>query len=190
MTDLRDALLEIYGLRATARYGLSHISQLQHALQSGARAQADGESAEFVVAALLHDVGHMIHDLGEDPAHAGVDDRHEARAAAWLARWFGDGVIRPVALHVAAKRYLCATQRDYLERLSEDSVRSLALQGGPMSAAEAAAFEADPGCAAAVRLRIIDDLAKDPAATPPPFEHFLPVVEQARTAAAGSPPHR
>jgi len=187
---LRDSLLEIYGRKATARYGLSRINQLQHALQSGARAQADGETAEFVAAALLHDVGHMIHDLGEDPALEGVDDRHEAHAARWLARWFGDGVVRPVALHVAAKRYLCATRPGYLERLSGDSVRSLALQGGPMSATEVAVFEADPDHQAAVRLRIIDDLAKDPAATPPPFEHFLPVLALAQQAASGSPPRR
>jgi predicted HD phosphohydrolase len=187
MDDLHEALLGIFGRKATARYGLSEINQLQHALQSGALAHARGEDAEGVVAALLHDVGHMIHGLGEDPASAGVDDRHEDRAAQWLARWFGDGVVRPVALHVAAKRYLCGTRADYHDQLSTDSKRSLALQGGPMTAAEAVAFEREPGYQAAVRLRLVDDLAKDPAATPPPFEWFLPMID---AAAARGPARR
>jgi phosphonate degradation associated HDIG domain protein len=180
MDELHDALLGIYGSKATARYGLSRINQLQHALQSGALAEARGETDEGVVAALLHDVGHMIHDMGEDPARAGLDDRHEERAAAWLSRWFTDGVVVPVALHVAAKRWLCATDPAYFGTLSSDSVRSLALQGGPMDATEVAAFERTPGFEAAVRLRLIDDLAKDPAATPPPFEHFLPAIDRVR----------
>lgn len=179
MDDLRDALNAIYGHKATARYGLTRINQLQHALQSGALAQARGDDDEAVVAALLHDVGHMIHELGEDPARDGIDDRHEAQGARWLARWFGDGVVRPVALHVAAKRYLCATDPDYIGRLSDDSIRSLALQGGPMSGDEVAAFEREPGWQAAVKLRFIDEEAKDPTATPPPFEHFLPLIERA-----------
>jgi predicted HD phosphohydrolase len=178
--DLTTALLDIYGSKATARYGLSRINQLQHALQSGALAESRGESDEGVVAALLHDVGHMIHDLGEDPAREGVDDRHEARASAWLSRWFGEGVVGPIALHVAAKRWLCATDPAYFGTLSGDSVRSLALQGGPMSPAEAAAFEREPAFRGAVRLRLIDDLAKDPHATPPPFEHFLAAIDRAR----------
>lgn len=183
--DLREALLGIYGSRATARYGLTRINQLQHALQSGALAEQRGEDDEGVVAALLHDIGHMVHDLGENPAGAGVDDLHEALGARWLARWFGDGVVRRVALHVAAKRYLCATDPGYLEKLSDDSVRSLALQGGPMTEAQARAFEREPGWEAAVRLRFIDELAKDPSASPPPFEHFLPAIGRA---AAGAPP--
>jgi predicted HD phosphohydrolase len=190
MTTLHDELLEIYGRKATARYGLSRINQLQHALQSGALAHARGENAEGVVAALLHDVGHMIHDLGEAPAQGGIDDRHEDRGARWLARWFGDGVVQPVALHVAAKRYLCGTRADYHGLLSTDSKRSLALQGGAMTAAETAEFERLPGSEAAVRLRLIDDVAKDPDAQPPSFEWFLPLIDQAAAKGPRSPHDR
>jgi predicted HD phosphohydrolase len=109
MSDLRQELLAIYAGRATRRYGLSDINQLQHALQSAAHAERDGCSPATVLAALLHDVGHMIHDLGEDPASAGVDDVHEELGAQWLAERFGPDVAEPVRLHVAAKRYLCAT---------------------------------------------------------------------------------
>src|SRR5665213_2548535 len=141
MTDpLRQQLLTVYAGRATRRYGLSAVNQLQHALQSAAQAEADGCTPATVLASLLHDVGHMIHELGEDPAGRGIDDVHEELGAAWLARHFTPAVVEPVRLHVAAKRYLCATEADYFGKLSPDSVRSLGLQGGPMSADEIAAF--------------------------------------------------
>lgn len=177
MTEIRDTLVDIFTNKATGRYGLSDVNQLEHALQSATLAQAAGEPASLVVAALLHDVGHMIHDLGEDPALDGIDDTHEDIAAAWLGAHFGPDVTEPIRLHVPAKRYLCATDPGYFAILSEDSVRSLALQGGPMSAQEVADFERNPHFAEAVRLRRIDDRAKDPAAVTPPFAHFLPMIE-------------
>ena len=148
------ALLEEKGSR---RYGLAAVSQLQHALQAALLAEQTGGDAALVTAALLHDIGHMVHGLGEDPAADGVDDRHEELGRAYLAALFGPAVTEPVRLHVAAKRYLCATEPDYFAKLSPDSVRSLALQGGPMSAEEVAAFRALPHSEAAVRLRRFDE---------------------------------
>lgn len=159
--------------RADAPYGLADVTQRQHALQAAWLAEQDGADAALVTAALLHDVGHLVHDLGQDPAAAGVDDRHETLGEAWLQDRFGPEVTGPVALHVAAKRFLCATEPDYAARLSADSVRSLALQGGPMSADEVAAFRALPGAAAAVRLRRYDEAAKVRDLVTPPVEHFL-----------------
>lgn len=176
---IKATLLQIYGEKANKRYGLSDVSQLQHALQAAAMAEAEGGSASFIVAALLHDVGHMIHDLGEDAAHAGIDDTHEELAARWLARFFGPEVTEPIRLHVAAKRYLCAADPDYFSKLADDSVRSLALQGGPFSAAEVAAFEATPHFKDAVSLRILDDRAKDPNSQTPDFEHFVQYIDAA-----------
>src|SRR5471030_1509158 len=98
---LRQELLEIFVGRATKRYGLSAINQLQHALQAAALAEADHASPATVLASLLHDVGHMVHDLGEDPASRGVDDVHEELGARWLAKRFGPEVSEPVRLHVA-----------------------------------------------------------------------------------------
>jgi phosphonate degradation associated HDIG domain protein len=177
--SIRNELIELYGVRAMKRYGLSAVDQLQHALQSAAAAEANGESAAFITAALLHDIGHMVHDLGEDPAAEGVDDMHEHRGAAWLRKHFGRDVTEPIRLHVPAKRYLCATEPGYFSKLSDDSVRSLELQGGPMSAEEVAQFRQEPHFEAAVRLRRIDEIAKDPAAGTPPFEHFLSYVDAA-----------
>jgi predicted HD phosphohydrolase len=100
--------------------------------------------------------------------------------AAWLAERFGPEVSEPVRLHVAAKRFLCAAEPDYFGRLSPDSVRSLALQGGPMSTEEVAAFKAGPLCDEAVRLRRYDEAAKDPYARTPDFDYFLRHVAACR----------
>lgn len=178
MRDIVDEIRQIYEQRATKRYGLSAVSQQQHALQSAALAESQGESPALIVAALVHDIGHMVHALGEDPAARGVDDRHEELGAHWLAARFGPDVVEPVRLHVPAKRYLCAVDPAYFSNLAPDSVRSLALQGGPMSADEVRAFENSPHAEAAVRLRRIDEAAKDPAAATPTVDHFLSYVDQ------------
>lgn len=177
---LRQELLDIFVGRATRRYGLSDINQLQHALQAAALAEADGATPATVLASLLHDVGHMIHDLGEDPASRGVDDVHEELGAKWLAERFGADVSEPVRLHVAAKRYLCTVESDYFGKLAPDSVRSLELQGGLMSPDEVEAFRANPFHAEAVRLRRYDEGAKDPRANTPAFDHYLRHVASCR----------
>ena len=183
MSDpLRQELLDIFVGRATKRYGLSAINQLQHALQAAAHAETDGAPPATVLASLLHDVGHMVHTLGEDPAGRGIDDVHEELGAKWLAERFGPEVSEPVRLHVAAKRYLCAVESDYFGKLSPDSVRSLKLQGGVMSLDELKMFRANPHHAEAVRLRRYDEAAKDPRATTADFDHFLRHVAACRRA--------
>lgn len=174
--NLQEKLSEIYADRAERRYGLSAVSQLQHALQAAHLAQKAGHPDSLVAAALLHDIGHMVHDLGENPAARGVDDAHEALGADWLAQHFPPDVTEPVRLHVAAKRYLCTTEADYFAKLSADLVRSLALQGGNMSADELSAFEANPGAKHAVILRRLDEEAKDPNAVTPSLSDFLPLL--------------
>ena len=167
------ALLDGKGER---NYGLSLVNQRAHALQAALLAEQSGCDSALIVAALLHDIGHMVHDLGEDPAAAGVDDRHEEVGQAFLAQYFGPEVTEPVRLHVDAKRYLCGSEPEYFAKLSDDSVRSLSLQGGPMTPAEAQDFAALPGAAAAVRLRRFDEAAKIKGLPTPPVAHFLPHV--------------
>jgi len=177
MVTLHDELRAIFSGRATRRYGLAQINQLQHALQCATAAEGAGEAPSLIAAALLHDVGHMIHALGEDPASHGVDDRHEEQGAQWLAERFPESVSEPVRLHVPAKRYLCAAEPGYYATLSSDSVQSLKLQGGPMSAEEMAAFERVPWAMEATRLRRFDEAAKDPHARTESFEYFLKYVD-------------
>ena len=174
-----DIVGELVGLidgKGHRQYGLSHLNQRAHALQAALLAEQAGCPPALITASLLHDIGHMVHDLGEDPAARGIDDQHEALGHAYLAQHFGPAVTEPVRLHVAAKRYLCATEADYYARLSADSVLSLSLQGGPMSADEVAAFRALPQAEDAVRLRRFDEGAKVVGLATPPVQHFLPHV--------------
>ena len=152
------ALAEIEALYARhggESYG-EGVTMLQHALQTAALAQAEGAGASLVVAALLHDVGHFLQPTDDSYGY----HKHDRSGGDWLAKRFGPVVSEPVRLHVAAKRYLCATEPDYFGKLSAASVHSLGKQGGPMSAAEAAAFAASPHADAAVRLRRWDDGGK------------------------------
>jgi gamma-butyrobetaine dioxygenase len=140
----------------------------EHMLQAGALAEAAGAESPLVAAALLHDIGHLLGNL---------EDRHAEAGANWLSQWFGDAVTEPVRLHVPAKRYLCAVDAGYFGLLSTESVRTLSLQGGPMTTAEVAAFEALPFSRDAVAVRRWDDQAKDTVVTPPRFAYFAPLLE-------------
>jgi len=160
------------------RYGLSDLNQIQHGLQAAWLAERAGDPPSLIAAALLHDIGHMLHELGENPAEAGIDDRHEEVGDAYLHERFGPEVCEPVRLHVAAKRYLCGKEPDYFAKLSKDSVLSLSLQGGPMDEGEIAAFERLPFWQEAVRLRRYDEGAKVKGLETPPLSHFLPYVAQ------------
>lgn len=154
-------LFALYASPAAQHMYDEEVTELAHALQAAALAQADGAPEHLVAAALLHDVGHLVSDdnvpLDEELAE---DFHHELVGARYLARWFGPEVTAPVALHVAAKRYLCAVEPGYLDDLSPSSARSLALQGGPMSPAEVEAFERRPHHLAATLVRRWDDRAK------------------------------
>lgn len=164
-------LLELLQLRGHERYAGEPVSHLQHALQTAGLAQAAGASPALVTAALLHDIGHLLHGRPGTPSALGIDDRHEVIAATVLFSLLGPEVSEPVRLHVAAKRRLCRDPA-YLACLSPDSRRSLALQGGPMSADESDVFDALPYAQDAIRLRRWDDEAKAAHADPPSLAHF------------------
>lgn len=168
-----DDIAAIYGCLATGRYGLEAVTQLEHALQTAHIAEQAGEGPSLVLAGLLHDVGHMVHKLGDNPAADGIDDKHETIGAKWLRKRLPLSISEPVALHVAAKRYLCGAEPEYAAQLAPDSVLSLELQGGPFDAEGQKAFLAQPFAADAVRLRRYDDLAKVAGAQTPPLQHYL-----------------
>lgn len=164
---------QLFAQRGGEQYSGEPVTQLQHALQTAHQAEAEGASDELVTAALLHDLGHLLHDFGDTPSLRGVDDVHQYRALPFLRGLFSDDVLNAIKFHVDAKRYLCATRAEYHAALSEDSKRSLILQGGIFSANEAESFIAQAGAAAAVRLRIWDDLAKADGLVTPPLSHFM-----------------
>ena len=170
-------LFALYRSPAALRLYDEVVTELDHALQCAALAQLDGAEPSAVAAALLHDVGHLVLD-----DHVAITDEldadtgHERAGARYLSAWFGPEVTAPVALHVAAKRYLCATDSDYLDSLSPSSSRSLALQGGPMDSDECAAFELGPHAADAVSLRRWDDAAKVAGLDVAPFDSYTDLL--------------
>jgi gamma-butyrobetaine dioxygenase len=198
--DAEAVIAGLFASEGAADYLGEPVSQAAHMLLAAALAEQEQAGDALIAAALLHDIGHfagavsLIRPLTSGPEHAGspgeeekgslsgrdlmrgTDNRHAESGASWLARWFGEEVTEPVRLHVAAKRYLCATEPGYAAVLSPASVYTLRVQGGPMQGAELAEFEANRYSAAAIRVRRWDDAAKDPRAPVPPFEHFVPVL--------------
>jgi phosphonate degradation associated HDIG domain protein len=171
-----DTICALFEAKGNRMYTGEPVTQLEHALQSAALAEAEGADAALVTAALLHDLGHLLNDQGETPTARGIDDLHQYAALPFLRPLFGDDVLEPIRLHVDAKRYLCATRTGYYQALSPDSKRSLELQGGVYSAAEADAFAARPGAQRAVRLRLWDDAAKDAGRPTPGLSHYAAIM--------------
>ena len=172
-----DRIFAILREHGGKQYGSERVSQLEHALQCASLAEQNGSTPALVVASLLHDFGHLVHELGAEPAGRGIDDRHEVVGRDWLGQYFAEDVTGPVRLHVDAKRYLCATDGEYFGILSPASVRSLELQGGPFDPALAKGFINLPHAAAAVNLRRWDDSAKVSGLPTPDLEHFRPHLE-------------
>lgn len=155
-----DALFGLLETGGGAAYFGEPVTVLEHSLQAAWFVQHKHGPDTLTVAALLHDVGHLLHGEGEDAAERGLDTQHEELAAVLLEGHLPAALLDPIRLHVAAKRYLCYANPRYLAALSPASVASLALQGGPMTAAEAEAFLALPHAQEALALRHADDAAK------------------------------
>jgi len=171
--------LALYARKGQLAYG-EGVSMLEHGLQAARLAEQESAGPALIAAALLHDIGHLLHSLPEDIADRGIDTQHESLASAWLSQYFPPAVSEPVRLHVAAKRYLCAVEQGYMAGLSPASMQSLGLQGGPMSEGEAARFAGERFSTEAIRLRRWDDLAKVPGQKTPGLDHYRAVLEAAR----------
>lgn len=178
-SSLVDRIAELFRLRGASEYGGESVTQLEHGLQAALLAENSGATPALIVAALLHDVGHLLHELPDDAPENGIDDLHEELGHRWLSDWFIPEVAEPVRLHVEAKRYLCAVDPDYYRGLSEPSRQSLKLQGGPFTPHEVRRFEAGPHFQASVDLRRWDDGAKTVGLPTPPLSHFLDYISDA-----------
>ncbi len=163
----------LFACHGAAQYSGEPVTQLEHALQTALLAEQADADDELVTAALLHDLGHLLADQGESPTLRGVDDLHQYVALPFLRGVFGERVLAAIHWHVDAKRYLCATRTTYWQQLSDDSKRSLELQGGTFSPDQADAFIAQAHAADAVALRLWDDQAKTRGLPTPPLAHYL-----------------
>lgn len=142
------------------QYSGEGVSQLEHALQTAMLALEADATTELMIAALLHDLGHLLNKKGDTPSAHGIDDQHQFFAAHFLKEIFPASVCSPIRLHVDAKRALCALDHAYYEKLSEDSKRSLTLQGGVFNDSQLDAFLNTPYSKDAIKLRRWDDRAK------------------------------
>ncbi|MBS0363979.1 MAG: HD domain-containing protein [Proteobacteria bacterium] len=182
MTDRGEIILarleDLFARRGAEAYLGEPVTVAQHMLQCADLARAEGAPDALVAAALLHDIGHLTGPLGEYTQADTFDRRHEQAGAETLAGAFLPAVVEAVRLHVDAKRYLCAADATYRDRLTPASQHTLSLQGGPMSPAEVAAFEARPHHEAAVQVRLWDDAGKDAARAALAFADFRPLLQR------------
>ncbi|MCG8560377.1 MAG: HD domain-containing protein [Hyphomicrobiales bacterium] len=174
--EITERLKEMVARTGAELYGGEAVTQEQHALQCAQLAEDEDAPPALIVAALLHDIGHLFEETFELGLEQHEDLFHEDLGEKLLAQWFGPEVTEPVRLHVAAKRYLCAVDKTYADTLSPASQHSMMLQGGPMSPEDVAAFESERFSEDAVRLRRWDDRGKDPAMKTADLEHFLGYV--------------
>ncbi len=171
-------IADIFERRGAESYLGEPVTMSQHMLQGALLAEAEGAPDDLVAAALLHDIGHYTSEFGPYSPEDSRDNLHEESGAKVLEPFFPPVVTDCVRLHVPAKRYLCATDKAYFDRLSEASKHSLSLQGGPMTQDEAEAFERNPHYREAVRVRIWDDAGKTPGAETPEFRYYMPLLER------------
>lgn len=185
MLTLDDIAL-LFARHGASQYSGEPVTQLEHALQTAHLAEQSGAADALVTACLLHDLGHLLNEQGDTPSLRGIDDTHQYFALPFLRGLFPAAVLDPIRLHVDAKRYLCHANPGYHARLSNDSKRSLVLQGGVFDADQAAAFIAQGGARDAVLLRQWDDLAKQADLDTPSLAHFLDCAARCVLARGGA----
>ncbi len=194
--EISDEIIQLFQEKGQYQYGGESVNQLEHALQSAAHAQKMKLSEELVIAALLHDLGHLLdHDFesssefendSENHTDGQVrenndlseDHQHEILGDRYLQNYFGPELTEPVRLHVAAKRFLCTKDESYYQKLSHASILSLKLQGGKMSDGEMETFLKNPYAQSALQIRACDDEAKVIGKLIPPLEAYRPLLEK------------
>lgn len=171
-------LADIIERRGAESYLGEEVTMSEHMFQCALLAEEAGADDEMVASALLHDIGHYTSEFAPDAAEEGIDNRHDEFGARVLAPFFPERVTEPVRCHVAAKRYLCATEPNYFNTLSDASILSLGLQGGPMSDAEVAEMRAHPHLDAILQVRRWDEAAKVKDKSTRDFDHYAPLLQR------------
>ena len=168
----------IFERRGDEEYLGEPVTMGEHMLQGATLAEQAGQSDEIIAAALLHDIGHFTSEFGTFTMDDTEDRHHEEAGAEVLERFFPRVITDCARYHVAAKRYLCWKRPDYFAKLSQASVHSLNLQGGPMDDEEANEFEKNPNLKDIIAVRYLDDAGKRAGMETPDFWHFAPLLQQ------------
>jgi phosphonate degradation associated HDIG domain protein len=171
-------IADIFVRRGAESYLGETVSMSEHMLQAAHFAEQSGADDELIAAALLHDIGHYTNEFGEDYIDQGIDNLHDVAGARVLEGFFPPRVVACVRLHVAAKRYLCATDPAYVGKLSAASIATLKLQGGPMSLQEVGEFRRRHFHEEAVRVRLWDEAGKVPGMATPSFDYYAPLLQR------------
>ena len=177
-TNIVDFIGSIFEKRGDEEYLGEPVTMGQHMLQGATMAEKSREPDEIIIGTLLHDIGHFTSEFGTFSMEDTEDRYHEDAGAAVLEQFFPKIITDCCRHHVAAKRYLCATNPEYFQKLSTASIHSLNLQGGPMSEAELKDFEKNPNLKKILKVRLYDDAGKIPDMITPPFWHFAPLVQK------------
>ena len=178
--EIVEEILAAFAACGHMDYG-ENISMQEHMLQAACIAEQKGEDNAVIVATLLHDYGHLVCNMPNNTFLDGVNNYHEEVGAKALEQWFGEEIVGAVRLHVDAKRYLCAATPTYMDKLSAASITTLEVQGGPMNDEEMAAFREKSGHQIALKVRVYDDMGKEPQMQRPDLVHYVPMLKSALT---------
>ena len=173
-----DFIGSIFDRRGGEEYLGEPVNMGQHMLQGATIAEQQGQPEEIIISALLHDIGHFTSEFGTFTIEDTEDRHHEDAGAKVLERFFPKVITDCVRYHVAAKRYLCATKPEYFESLSEASIHSLHLQGGPLNHMEVVEFEKNPNLDQIIAVRYLDDAGKHAGMETPDYWYFAPMVQR------------
>ena len=173
-----DFIGSIFDRRGGEEYLGEPVNMGQHMLQGATIAEQQGQPEEIIIGALLHDIGHFTSEFGTFTIEDTEDRHHEDAGAKVLERFFPKVITDCVRYHVAAKRYLCATKPEYFESLSEASIHSLHLQGGPLNHMEVVEFEKNPNLDQIIAVRYLDDAGKHAGMETPDYWYFAPMVQR------------
>ncbi|WP_085907118.1 (R)-1-hydroxy-2-trimethylaminoethylphosphonate oxygenase [Kiloniella majae] len=176
--NIVDFIGDIFHRRGADSYLGEDVTMSEHMLQGAQLAEKTGATDALIAAALLHDIGHYTNEFPDDALEKGINNHHDEAGAAVLEKFFPPVITECVRQHVAAKRYLCAKDEAYFSRLSDASIHTLNLQGGPMSEAEMQELEQNPHLKEIIQVRYWDDEGKDPAVTTPPYEYYAPILQR------------